>query len=139
MIDEVRIWNVRAHANADQREPEQGADRAPRPELVGYWDFNEDLPSQVVLDKTISSLQRPAWDQHRHGFIGSRARGDFVHSGGGGTASIAGTLFNDLDADGVKDSGEGALSNWKLWLDSDKDWRARHGREDGGHRFIGQL
>ena len=37
------------------------------------------------------------------------------------TASIAGNLFNDLDSDGVKDSGEGALSNWKVFLDADKD------------------
>jgi hypothetical protein len=35
--------------------------------------------------------------------------------------SIAGTLFNDLDGDGVKDSGEGALSNWRVFLDADKD------------------
>jgi hypothetical protein len=37
------------------------------------------------------------------------------------TASIAGNVFNDLDADGVKDVGEGGLSAWKLFLDADKD------------------
>lgn len=37
------------------------------------------------------------------------------------TGSIAGNVFDDLDADGVKDAGEVALANWKVFLDADKD------------------
>src|SRR5688500_12993485 len=35
--------------------------------------------------------------------------------------SIAGSLFNDLDSDGVRDTGEGALSGWRVYIDADKD------------------
>jgi hypothetical protein len=34
---------------------------------------------------------------------------------------IAGTVFNDLDADGTKDSGEAGLSGWRVFLDADRD------------------
>jgi uncharacterized delta-60 repeat protein len=37
------------------------------------------------------------------------------------SGSIAGTLFKDTDVDGVKDSGETGLANWKVFLDTDKD------------------
>ena len=36
-------------------------------------------------------------------------------------AKLTGQLFNDLDGDGVKDSGEGAMSNIRVFLDADKD------------------
>lgn len=36
-------------------------------------------------------------------------------------ASIAGTIFNDLDGDGSKDAGEGGLSGRTVWLDLDND------------------
>jgi uncharacterized delta-60 repeat protein len=35
--------------------------------------------------------------------------------------SISGTIFNDLDADGSKDSGEGPLAGWQVFIDADKD------------------
>jgi hypothetical protein len=37
------------------------------------------------------------------------------------TGTITGTVWNDLDADGVKDSGEGALSGWRIFIDKDGD------------------
>jgi hypothetical protein len=37
------------------------------------------------------------------------------------TGSITGTVWNDLDADGVKDSGEPALSGWRIFIDKDGD------------------
>jgi hypothetical protein len=37
------------------------------------------------------------------------------------TGSIAGTLWNDTDADGVKDTGEPALSGWRVYVDADGD------------------
>jgi hypothetical protein len=36
-------------------------------------------------------------------------------------ASIAGTIFNDLDGDGTKDGGETGLAGRTLWLDLDND------------------
>jgi uncharacterized protein (DUF2141 family) len=38
-----------------------------------------------------------------------------------GTATIAGTVYNDVDADGIKDSGEAALKGTKVFIDADKD------------------
>ncbi|HEY0009958.1 MAG TPA: SdrD B-like domain-containing protein, partial [Tepidisphaeraceae bacterium] len=38
-----------------------------------------------------------------------------------GGASIAGSVFKDLDADGVKDTGEGALAGARIYIDADKD------------------
>jgi hypothetical protein len=32
-----------------------------------------------------------------------------------------GTKFNDLDADGTRDSGEPGLANWRIWADFDND------------------
>jgi hypothetical protein len=37
------------------------------------------------------------------------------------TGSIAGTIFNDLDADGVRDTGEAGLANVRAFVDADKD------------------
>jgi hypothetical protein len=34
---------------------------------------------------------------------------------------ITGTTWNDLDGDGVKDTGEPSLSNWRMFIDVDKD------------------
>ena len=36
-------------------------------------------------------------------------------------AVVNGTLFDDLDADAVKDTGEGALPGWTVFADADKD------------------
>jgi hypothetical protein len=36
-------------------------------------------------------------------------------------AVASGTVFNDLDADGVKDGGEGSLVGWTVFADADKD------------------
>jgi hypothetical protein len=44
-----------------------------------------------------------------------------VHPPTSSTGSIGGTLWNDLDADGVKDTGEGGLASWKVFVDLDKD------------------
>jgi hypothetical protein len=38
-----------------------------------------------------------------------------------GNASISGSIFNDLNANGVKDSGEPALSGWTLFIDLNID------------------
>ena len=40
------------------------------------------------------------------------------------TGSIAGTVWNDLDSDGVKDTGEAALSNWRVFIDADSGARS---------------
>lgn len=42
---------------------------------------------------------------------------------------VTGTLFNDADDDGIKDSGEGGLANWTVWIES--DW---NGILDAGER-----
>ena len=58
-------------------------------------------------------------------------------------ASIAGTLFNDLDSDGVKDTGEGSLSGWRVYIDSDKDGIFDTGEKNlltdsaGNYKFTG--
>src|SRR2546423_378528 len=117
MIDEVRMWNTARTATqiaANRNKTLTGTESG----LAGYWDFNEGLNSQVALDRT---------SHHSDGRLGTSTGVDtsdpvrVVLSGGGGTASIAGTLFNDLDADGVRDSGEPPLASWRLWLDADKD------------------
>jgi hypothetical protein len=36
-------------------------------------------------------------------------------------ASIAGTVFNDLDGDGIRDANEGGLSGRTIWIDLDND------------------
>jgi hypothetical protein len=36
-------------------------------------------------------------------------------------APIAGTVYDDRDADGVKDAAEPGLAGWRVWLDTDKD------------------
>src|SRR5207244_3094478 len=35
--------------------------------------------------------------------------------------SISGTVFNDTDGDGTRDTGEAALSKWKVFLDTNKN------------------
>lgn len=37
--------------------------------------------------------------------------------------TITGNLFNDLDGDGVKDSGEPGMSGWRIFIDKDGDKR----------------
>src|SRR5688572_13721491 len=57
------------------------------------------------------------------------------------TGAIGGTMFNDLDADGVRDGGEPTLSNWKVFIDADKDGVHDAGEpttftdSTGGYRF----
>ncbi|MEA2707662.1 MAG: hypothetical protein QOF78_263 [Phycisphaerales bacterium] len=36
-------------------------------------------------------------------------------------ASVAGKIFNDVDADGFRDAAEAGLANWKVFIDADKD------------------
>jgi hypothetical protein len=38
------------------------------------------------------------------------------------TGSIAGTVFNDINGNGVRDSGDPGLSGWRVFLDTDGDW-----------------
>ena len=35
--------------------------------------------------------------------------------------SVAGNVFNDVNADGAKNGTDTALANWKVWLDTDRD------------------
>ena len=37
---------------------------------------------------------------------------------GGSTGSIAGNVYNDLNANGVKNTGEGNLTNWRVFIDA---------------------
>ena len=37
------------------------------------------------------------------------------------TAKVAGTIYNDTDADGVRDSGEKGLASWRVYVDRDND------------------
>ena len=37
------------------------------------------------------------------------------------TAKVTGTVYNDKDADGVRDSGETALAGWRVYVDRDND------------------
>jgi hypothetical protein len=38
------------------------------------------------------------------------------------TGSISGTVFNDINGNGVRDTGEPGLSGWRVFLDADNDW-----------------
>jgi VCBS repeat-containing protein len=59
------------------------------------------------------------------------------------TGSIAGNLYNDLDADAIKDTGEVNLSGWKVFLDADKDGLLDTGEKtatadnSGNYKFTG--
>lgn len=46
---------------------------------------------------------------------------EFSNRKGITVSPISGTVFNDLDADGVKDSNEAGIANWRVWLDKDND------------------
>jgi len=58
--------------------------------------------------------------------------------------SIAGQLFNDADADGVKDASETALANWRVFIDDDKDgvldsWETSVTTDAAGNYRFGNL
>ncbi|HEX8913863.1 MAG TPA: SdrD B-like domain-containing protein [Humisphaera sp.] len=59
------------------------------------------------------------------------------------TGSVKGTLFNDANANGVRDSGEGILAGWTLWLDlnnngtRDTTDRATTTNASGAYSFTG--
>lgn len=59
------------------------------------------------------------------------------------TGSIGGTLFHDLDGDGVRDSGESGLAGWRVFLDADKDGQLDANEKsvvtgsDGSYHFTG--
>lgn len=38
------------------------------------------------------------------------------------TGTISGTVFNDIDGKGARDSGDPGLSGWRVFLDTDGDW-----------------
>jgi hypothetical protein len=38
------------------------------------------------------------------------------------TGSIYGTVFNDINGNGVRDTGDPGLSGWRVFLDTDGDW-----------------
>jgi hypothetical protein len=59
------------------------------------------------------------------------------------TGSVAGTLFNDLDGDGVKDSNEVGLAGWRVYLDANGNGVLDTGETtlltdaSGNYRFTG--
>jgi protocatechuate 3,4-dioxygenase beta subunit len=46
------------------------------------------------------------------------------------TGSISGTVFNDLNGNGVKETGEPALANWRVYIDSNKNSRFDTGEKN---------
>lgn len=60
-----------------------------------------------------------------------------------GAGSIAGTLFNDLDSNGVRDAGENGIAYWTVYLDANGNRRFDSGEENvqtdaqGNYRFTG--
>jgi hypothetical protein len=38
------------------------------------------------------------------------------------TGSISGTVFNDINGNGLRDAGDPGLSGWRVFLDTDGDW-----------------
>lgn len=42
-------------------------------------------------------------------------------NGGAATGSVSGQVYNDRDADGVKDSNETGLAGWRVFIDADRD------------------
>jgi hypothetical protein len=55
------------------------------------------------------------------------------------TGSVAGLVFNDADADGLKDAGEAAISNWRVFIDADNDGQYDTGEALGAHRRQREL
>ena len=124
MLDELRLWNTPrtvTQINDNRNKALTGSEEG----LVGYWDFNDSVTSQTLLDKT---------KNQNDGWRGSSSTGSdtsdpaFVILSGGG-ATISGTVFSDTDRDGVLDSGEPRLSGKKMFIDADKD-----GNLDAGER-----
>ncbi|MCA9268958.1 MAG: carboxypeptidase regulatory-like domain-containing protein, partial [Planctomycetales bacterium] len=58
-------------------------------------------------------------------------------------ADLSGTLYNDLNGDGVRDQGEDGLANWTVYLDADLSGTLDAGEAstttdaDGSYRFTG--
>jgi hypothetical protein len=55
MIDEVRIWNV-ARSSQDMNEAYKCELGSSLPGLVGYWKFDEEAESQIILDSSGSGF-----------------------------------------------------------------------------------
>lgn len=60
------------------------------------------------------------------------------------TGSVAGTVFNDIDGDGVRDEGEAALAGWTVYLDADADGIFDAGElsvttDDAGNWLLAEL
>jgi len=53
--------------------------------------------------------------------------------------TVSGSVFNDANADGFKDSGESGLSGWKVFIDTDQRRRSRFHREIRPHELLRQL
>ncbi len=66
-----------------------------------------------------------------------------VDFGNTALAGIAGTKFEDLDGDGVKDAGEPGLGGWTIFIDANGSGTLDAGEEsaqtgdDGGYTFLG--
>ena len=55
MIDEVRIWNI-ARSSQDMNEAYKCELASSLPGLVGYWKFDEEAESQIILDSSGSGF-----------------------------------------------------------------------------------
>ena len=54
-------------------------------------------------------------------------------------STVSGTLFNDANANGVRDSGETALSNWSVFIDANNDGALNSGEKSVKTNASGQY
>lgn len=93
-------------------------------DAAGAYAFTELQPGDysIVLQlKSGYTPTQPTGGTHAVKVAAGQVLGGVNFGARPATGSISGTLFNDQDADGVKDSGEVPLATWKLFIDSDKD------------------
>ena len=86
----------------------------------GTWDFNDDGTYTITLkDNVVKNISGQP--------LAGGTLGHFVAAINVQRGSISGTVFNDANANGTRDAGEGGLPNTDIFLDLNSD-----GKFDGG-------
>jgi len=93
-------------------------------DATGYWQFDEVPPGSYIISEVTSGWTQsyPAAPGHYEVVFGSQDSQEVGFDFGNWTTGKKyGMKFEDLDADGVKDAGEPALSGWTIFVDYDDD------------------
>jgi hypothetical protein len=118
---------------------------------VGNYYLGDLAPGTYTVRAEIPPSYNQTTPTSNAGYAVTLAAGQLVNGKGFGVkekvefrGSIAGQLFNDADADGVKDASESALANWRVFIDDDKDgvldsWETSVTTDAAGNYRFGNL